>query len=93
MSRTHSTQVLTGSAGLEKQETVFFFCHPNSIKPLMGPFLSQDAAEYARAAIRSPEAVVEARTVDRVDDSTRIHAEARGRVMRAFVDTREGSHD
>ncbi|MFA5631453.1 MAG: hypothetical protein WC997_08075 [Porticoccaceae bacterium] len=92
MKNQNSEQSLTGSAGLEKPETVFFVVHPKSDKPLLGPFLSHNAAEFGRIAIRHPDAAVEVRTVDCMDDSTRIRAEARGRVMCAFVDRQGVNH-
>ncbi|MCV4285896.1 hypothetical protein [Pseudomonas capsici] len=75
----------TGSACLKKANELFFVVHLKVPKPLLGPFLTAEDAEYGRMVIRSAGATVEARQTAAIDDLTYWHAVNNGRVMQVFA--------
>jgi len=75
---------LTGSACPKKVATLFYVTHPQGSRTLLGPFLSEADALHGVVVLRSPGAVVEARTAP-LDDIARWHAWNNGAICRAFA--------
>lgn len=75
---------LTGSACPENVTPLFYVTHPKASRALLGPFLSEADALHGVTVLRSPSAVVEARTAP-LDDMTRWHAWNNGAICRAFA--------
>lgn len=75
----------TPKACPEKVAELFYVSHPKVPKALLGPFLTEEAAQCGVVVMRSPGAMVTSVLVDHIDDITRCHAVNNGRVMRAFA--------
>lgn len=75
----------TDPACLKKAIELFFVIHPNAHQPLLGPFQTATEAECACGLISSPDATVEARTVDSTDDFIHGHRIKNAQVSRVFL--------
>lgn len=74
-----------GSACPKKAIELFFVTHPKAPRPLLGPFLNADDADYARQIMRSADAQVSTVAVESIDQLTRWRAESNGQVIRLFA--------
>ncbi|MGG5291345.1 hypothetical protein [Pseudomonas shirazensis] len=85
MSERNGALAPTGSACSKKATELFYVTHPKVERALLGPFLSQAAAECGLVILRSADAVVTACIIDSLDELTYWHAVNNGQVCRAFA--------